>query len=505
MRRLREHVVEIAIFLTLLFSYAYFFPRWAEWNQNSRMDLTMAIVEEGRFEIDTYYENTGDYAVYDGHVYTDKAPGTSFLGVPGYAAFRLLTRLPVVERAMERLSQTEALKATLREGGTGLLVEKVRFAAALYFVTFWVVSVPSAVLGVLLYGFLGRILDRSLLRLALVLGYGLATIAFPYSTVFYGHQIAAVFLFTAFYLAYRVRIGELSHAALWAMGPLVGLTVLVEFPALIAAAALGVYTVYFLYRQSNLRRAFFGAGRVVLGGLPFAVLLGFYNAACFGSPFASSYRYLGRFPEISNSGVLGFTAPSWEALWGVTFSPYRGLFFLSPFLLFTLPGFWHLVQERAWRPEGVLIVGTIAAHLVLIASWYDWRGGFAIGPRNLLLVLPYFVVGVAFFLRHADGRWGASLPRLIVRQGVYSVVGASLILSFILVWVASTSGQDFPPIAIANPLVAFFWPKFVAGDITRNLGMALGLPAWWSLAPPILVVAGLFGASTWLGRGRSIC
>ncbi|HHS96963.1 MAG TPA: hypothetical protein ENK08_03565, partial [Chloroflexi bacterium] len=92
------------LFLILLICYAYFLPRWAEWNQNSRMDLTMALVEQGTFVIDDYYENTGDYAVYGGHVYTDKAPGTSFVGVPAYAAFRALARLPVVERLLQRAS-----------------------------------------------------------------------------------------------------------------------------------------------------------------------------------------------------------------------------------------------------------------------------------------------------------------------------------------------------------------------------------------------------------------
>ena len=71
MNRLRTHLPEICVSLTLLSCYAYFFPRWAEWNQNSRMDLTLAIVDQGRFAIDDYYENTGDYAVYGDHVYTD--------------------------------------------------------------------------------------------------------------------------------------------------------------------------------------------------------------------------------------------------------------------------------------------------------------------------------------------------------------------------------------------------------------------------------------------------
>ena len=475
-------------------SYAYFFPRWAEWNQNSRMDLTLAIVDQGTFVIDDYYRNTGDYAVYDQHVYTDKAPGTSFLGVPVYAAFRLLERVPAVEALIAGLTTTEALEATLRQEGTGLLEEKVRFAAALYFVTFFVVSLPSALLGALLYGFLGRVLENGLLRTALVLGYGLATVAFPYSTVFYGHQTAAVLLFAAFYLAYRVRQGELRIGYLWLVGMLMGLAVLTEFPAVVASGCLVLYAAWYLFRQTGWRGAVSGIGRVLLAGIPFAGLLAFYNASCFGSPFSSSYRYLGRFPEISSTGFLGFTAPSWEAFWGTTFSPYRGLFFLSPFLLWAVLGYLVFLRDGAWCPEGVLSLVTVGVHLLLISCWYDWRGGYAIGPRNLLLILPHLIVAIAFFLQQV-----ADSP---IRPYVYWCFGLSLVVSMALVWVASTSGQYFPPITIANPLVEFFWPRFVAGDITRNLGMALGLSSWWSLLPPFLIVSAAIGGAAWTQRRK---
>jgi hypothetical protein len=239
-----------------------------------------------------------------------------------------------------------------------------------------------------------------------------------------------------------------------------------------------VYALWFLERKWEVIK-------VGLGGLPLALVLGWYNAVCFGSPFASSYRYLGRFPEISNSGLLGFSQPSLEALWGITFSPYRGLFFLSPFLLLALPGFWYLLRTRAWRAEGLVWLGLILAQLALLSAWYDWRGGFAIGPRNLLNVLPFFVPPVAA----CAAMWRQR------RAGQLAVLGA-MALSFGLVWVASTSGQDYAPIVIANPLADFFWPRFVAGDITRNLGMVFGLPAWFSLLP----VLALLGGSLWIAQ-----
>lgn len=468
----------LVIFLILLICYGYFFPRWAEWNQNSRMDLTLALVEKGTFAIDDYYENTGDYAVYGDHIYTDKAPGTSLLGVPAYAAFRALARIPMVDHLLTRLSATAAFQATLREGGTGLLKDKVYFAAALYFTTFFTVSLPSALLGVMLNGFLARLGLSRALRVGLVLAYGLGTIVFPYSTVFYGHQIAAVLLFATFYLLHRLRHGELGLNVLWVAGALVGLTVLTEMPALIATGFLVLYAAWFLPRKHNLLR-------LLLGGLPFALLLGFYNHVCFGSPFASSYRYLGRFPEISNTGFLGFSAPNPEALWGVTFSFYRGLFPLSPFLLLAVPGFWYLFRDRQWQGEFALLLGTVLAHLALISCWYDWRGGFAIGPRNLLLILPYLTVAVGFCLRAwGSHAWGQRLFALLA------------VVSFALVWVASTAGQNFPPIAVRNPLVEFLWPKFRSGDIARNLGMAIGLSSWHSLLPPLLII----GGSLWVLR-----
>ena len=221
-----------------------------------------------------------------------------------------------------------------------------------------------------------------------------------------------------------------------------------------------------------------------------------------GSPLASSYRYLGSFPEISNTGFLGFSAPRWEALWGITFSQYRGLFFLSPFLLLAIPGFYYFIRDRNWSPEGVLSVTIIAAHLLLISSWYDWRGGFAIGPRNLLLVLPFLVVPLAFFLRRHDHLHIRSSVNKPFHLFVCSLFGLSLLLSFLLIWLASTSGQYFPPITVANPLAEFFWPKFVVGDITRNLGMALGLCSWWSLLPPILIICTAIGVLAWIPRGK---
>src|SRR4051812_36265094 len=53
--------LQLCCSLTLLCFYAYFYSGTG-WNQNSRFDLTRAIVEEHTIRIDSFQKNTGDKA-----------------------------------------------------------------------------------------------------------------------------------------------------------------------------------------------------------------------------------------------------------------------------------------------------------------------------------------------------------------------------------------------------------------------------------------------------------
>lgn len=400
--------IETRLLLGVFLAYAYFLPRVADWNGNSRMDLTLAIVEEGRFAIDSFYENTGDYSRFGGHVYTDKAPGLSLLAAAPYAAYRWVAGSQTLRAALGATGIGKALAKVLRETGSRrrqsdlarrLRVSEEReatgppqggpwrdaagwrlhFAGALYVCTLAVVALPCALACVVLYRFLAAFGASPPARLLATLAYGFGTAAFPYASVFYGQQLAAALLLLAWERLHALRRGGSASAWWFVAGALLGLAVLTELAAAVPAAFLVLYGV--------------GAGRargmalLVAGGLPFAILLGAYNAACFGSPFATGYRHLGRFPEISEYGILGFGAPRLEALLGLTLHPIRGLFVYSPFLLLALPG-WKLLWPGR-RAEASLSLAAFAAHLLLIAGWHDWQGGAALGPRNLLVVIPF--------------------------------------------------------------------------------------------------------------------
>src|SRR5690349_1669030 len=88
----------------LLASYSYVLPRWADWNQNSRLDLVRALSEQHDVVIDSYVGNTGDYALYQGHAYSDKAPGPAFLALPLALALQPALDHPASQGLLERLA-----------------------------------------------------------------------------------------------------------------------------------------------------------------------------------------------------------------------------------------------------------------------------------------------------------------------------------------------------------------------------------------------------------------
>jgi hypothetical protein len=82
----------ILLGVVTLLSFVYFYEGGG-WNQNSRFDLLRAIVERHTLQIDAYHENTQDKAHFQGHYYSDKAPGLVFLAVPIAVAARPMMRV----------------------------------------------------------------------------------------------------------------------------------------------------------------------------------------------------------------------------------------------------------------------------------------------------------------------------------------------------------------------------------------------------------------------------
>jgi hypothetical protein len=467
MNRLRRYSTELLIFLLLLACYTYFPPRWADWNQNSRINLVLAIVDDGAFAIDRYRENTGDYALFEGRYYSDKAPGASFLAAPVYAAVRPLLQAPPVAALLDRAARSAAFSDTLNEEGTGLQRDKIYFAIVLTIASFATVAVPAALLGVLLYAFLGAFDERRTWRVAATLAYGLATPAFPYANAFYGHQTVAALLFAAFMLSFL--IGQRRIGPAWAalVGLLLGYVLITEYPAALIIAAIGIYLIAVIPDRRWI------AATVGAGIPPLAMMMA-YNYSIFRTVLPVGYKYSELWVEEHQSGFMSLAGLNVDALWGITFGSYRGLFYVAPVLLLALPGFIMWWRSGRLRAELYVCVWAVVTFLLFNGSSVMWHGGFGVGPRYLVPMLPFLAVGMSFFFLRA-GRFA------------WITATALALWSLLVVWAQTIGGQMFPQFQ-QEPLFTYSLPALAAGDIARNLGMALNLDGWASLAPLGIVV-----------------
>lgn len=461
------------LFCVLALIFVYTPPRWQDWNQNSRFDLTMALVEQGSVRIDSYGDNTGDYATIDGHRYSDKAPGLSLAAVPVYTLIRVARPLGLGAVA-DRLGNSQGFASTLAPGGAGLSAERIERALALYLITVVSVGLLAAWLGVLIAQVVERLWGCRTAGMLTALVFALATPIFPYSQAFYGHVPAATCIFAAFALLVLRHGHGVTDRRLVAIGALLGCAVVIEYPAALVALPIAVWAL----ALARGRAVAFG----VLGAAgPLAALV-IYDLVAFGTPWPVGYAHSTLWQGQHQQGFMSVTYPKWVVLRDLFFSPFRGLFFYAPVLLLAIPGVWLALRERGQRAAAAVALAGFGAIVLFTASSAMWWGGFSVGPRYLLPGLPLLAVPFGAFVAWCNQR--ATRSRLIGLGVVAALAGISLIL----VWATTLARQNYPPDTLRSPLSQYVLPAFREGDIARNLGMVVGLHGSASLLPLLVVL-----------------
>ena len=335
--------------------------------QGSRYALTAAIWDRHTVVLDDYNHVLGrDRAVIDGTIYSDKAPGQPFLMVPFYAVYRLVGGEPAdVLRWDENLG--------------------------LWWLTLWSAAIPGAILALLIYRWSREVEPET--ALLATLGMSLGTLLLVYSTLLFGHVLAALFAFGMFLL---VRQPTPSLSSLMAAGALGGAAVLVEYPVALVIAVLVI-------------AAFVKHGRraigAIAGGIPPALLLGIYNMRLFGKPFAFTYQWsaFGGPREDAREVVDIFAGPSLERLLHILFSG-RGLFVASPVVVIAVLGL-VMMWRKGMRFDAVVAASAFLAMLAIQGSWENSYAGGA-GPRYVVPALPFLAAPLAVAWR----RWRLATP-----------------------------------------------------------------------------------------------
>lgn len=461
--------LRLLLFVFLWVSFAWFFHTGGD-NENAHFDQIRALAEDGGWNIDHLAGNTADVITVHGHIFPNKAPGMTFLGVVPWKISRALISI-----------------APLSE------VAQVHFVS--YFVLLSTLGVFSALTGCALYTFLWRLGLSPVIALLFTLLYSLGTIAFPFSTIFFSHQLAASFLFLGFFLLWRQRqidigqnLGEwLSRIRIVLAGALLGFAPVLEYPAALGTVIVGLYGLTTL----KWRRFFLFA----LSGTAASSFLLLYNWSAFHQLFFISYESYNSSSSAFGGHRLGFAGvswPRWRVLWQITFARQRGLFYINPWLCLIVPAIVTL-RSTKWRRELIVCFAMVVMFFAFNSGFGDsivyWGGAVSIGPRHIVPMLPFMVVPIA----------------LLCRNRFFAVAAVVLGSVSLLAMLCATAITPRLPYEAGDPLLFYFRQLFLgrislnAGGIfanqfvpgySFNLSQFLQLPPRAQLLPLALIWAG---------------
>ena len=424
--RLRR-LLFVGVFASLGY-WIHFWPTFHAANESIRLYFIQAVVDHGTASVDEprqrYRMSNVDKAHYNGHDYMDKAPGLSFLAMPVYW---VATRL---------------------------------FGASTEFPDLPGLSYLLLLVCVVLPGTLGAYAVYTIIReragpdpreseMIALFGAALVGVATPYAlycTLFFGHGPVAAFGAMSFALLQRHRV---------AAGFLAGYMVLIDTPTAVLAVALGLTV---LVRTRSVRAMVeFG-----LGGMPPVAAQLAYNAWIFGSPFTFAYAFKasGDLATIHSQGLFGFSFPTFERLFGLSFGTERGLFFHAPALLLGL---------FAGR-RGLVYWVISLVYFFWIAAFVDWQAGASYAPRHLIPIIPILGIPAALSL--------VEYPRL--RLVAPALLAYSALMAFSMI-----STFPYAMIPFTAPVIEQALPLLAAGTISPNV---LGLNGHIALLVPVSIL-----------------
>jgi len=435
-------MMEVKIFLLAFIIYAAFAQNYFLSNEGSRLALTMAVVENHSFIIDSFTDYTMgvDYSKFEDHYYSDKAPGASFIAIPAY----LLTKTLGITETAPKIFVIELLTTVL----------------------------ISAAGCAIFYRFTGEFTLRKDSRFLATLAYGFGTMLFPWSTLFINHSITATLLLASFYFAHLVKEKKIGDNYLLLSGAFAGLTFITEYQGPVYAIPIGIYVMW----NSRLK-----SWKFILPAALACSLVPAYNFVCFHNPFIFSYRYHGFYaPDMENS-FYGLSMPKKEALKGLLFDTPRGLFFYNPVLLMSLIGFVSLLYSRL-RGEAFVSMAVFLIVLLCTAGLVIWWGGWSFGPRLLIPGLPFLcLLLIPTF----------EIERL--KHITFTLLVLSLIAMLLGVFTIILSGGEDPLMqTIDNAVTGKYGVAFGSRTYYYSYMLSKNIPVWKASIPIILFISLIF-------------
>jgi hypothetical protein len=430
--------------------YVYFINGFNSVNEGSHFALTIAIVEEGSFRINKYIFWTGwtDYSEYppgSRNYYSDKAPGLSFLGIPFYLLGKFV--------AYGIFGQYEFVF--------------IRGTLASFMVLCSSILTALSVVVIFELCKLFEISEKTSLLTAL--SYAFGTITFVYGITFFAHGSSAFLLVSAAYLTVHYFQNERKdNTTVFLAGLALGYSVCLDYSNILA---LPPFLLFYAYKREFKKSLLFLVPYLACLGI-----LAWYHYAIFGSPFTTPYLYQGFYGEMQSFNA--FSYPIHLGLWNLLFGTYRGLFYLSPFLLFAVYGFVLFFRRN---PQEAMWFASIFLLMLFFYSKYTlWHGGGAYGPRFLLGVIPFIVVPIGILL---------DTPPIAKNRWFQIIFFSTLAYSMFAIATGAVTNPT-PPMWPQNPFLEYNLPLLLEGNL-NSLFFKYISPYTVILVPLLLLIINL--------------
>lgn len=442
MKKLTNHFLFIFISLAFIFSLIFTYS-YIDFGSNMSIGVGHAYTAKSLalsydFNVDEYWGNSGVDVVtaFDGHKYVAYAPLNAVLMAIPY--FILQVFYFIYTKFFGSIN-----------GDLSIILESLSL------------SLPASIFYALTaYLLWKKLLELKVMGMSIVLvvvGFGFGTLFLNYSVSFFNHVPAAFFIFYAYYLISNAK----SNRAFLYAGVFTGLAFLTEFPTILFSMSVGIYILY-QYKYEKLKPVDL-AKRLTYFAIPVTgaiIILGFYNYLHFGSPFLMSEQILYKQNLSREIDVHSFKQNPIYGIWGLYFSPLKGLFLISPFLLFSFWGFREFFIKK--KKLAILGVSYVLIISFLYSLWPDCFGATPYGPRYLISVIPFLSLCSAFYLRGN------------VSYVVYAVlVFWSIFISFSNLLDGLPSGKLFSP---TNCQTLRFGSYIKAFGYYENFGTRIGAP-----------------------------
>ncbi len=398
--------------------------------------MSWAIVYEHGLSINHQihrFGNIGDKSLRKGKYYSDKPPGIAFMSLP-----------PLYIRSVL--------------GGHPSLAIDLRLARLFSTV------LPGLLLLLMMRALMLRLgVSRDTTAMTVV-GMGLGSLLFTYSILLYGHITTAFFLFAGYFLLFY----PLKPWKGLLIGLSCGMAVTSEYQAALYCLPVAIYVLVKTWRRPSIWLSALVGAAVPIG------ILAWYQHACFGSVFKTSYSFVANpyFASIHHKGFMGVTGPHLKNIIGSLFSLSKGMFFFSPLCLLGTVGLFFLRQKDVGS-RGLAYLSWIlpALPLLFVASMVYYLGGWTVSQRHLTPIVPFLAL---------------PLGLLVDRRSWARILFPPLIITSVVITGLSTITFPHLPESFLNPFHQLVLPLARIGCFVPFFGMS---GQWWGMVFLLVLLA----------------